>query len=153
MMKRAAFLAVVLVGGFFAYRHFSGDDVEARYRAFADEILHRRYDTAATMADGLAAGDLGKLGSQERIGGGPAMFQTLFPSRFVVDSRTSAPDGSVVLHATQTVLFNPVGVESAVRPAMFATLKQVVTLHKSAGEWKVIAFENTFERMDTLSSR
>ena len=153
MMKRAAFLAVVLVGGFFAYRHFSGDAVEERYRAFAEEILHRRYDAAANMADGLTAGDLAKLGSQERIGGGPPMFQTLLPSRFVVDSRTSTPDGSVMLHATQTVLFNPVGVESAVRPAMFATLKQVVTLHKNTGEWKVIAFENTFERMDTLSSR
>lgn len=153
MMKRAAFLAVILAGGFFAYRQFSGNDVEARYRAFAGEILHRRYDAAANMADGLTAGDLGKLGSQERIGGGPPMFQTLFPSRFVVNSRTSAPDGSVILHATQTVLFNPVGVESAVRPAMFATLKQVVTLHKSAGEWKVTAFENKFESMDTISSR
>ncbi|HEX7419879.1 MAG TPA: hypothetical protein VF505_08320 [Thermoanaerobaculia bacterium] len=127
--------------------------MEARYRAFADEILHRRYDAAAEMSDGLTAADLGKLGSQERIGGGPPMFQTLFPSRFVVNSRTSSPDGSVVLHATQTVLFNPVGVESAVRPAMFATLKQVVTLHKNAGQWKITAFENTFESMDTLSSR
>ena len=133
-MNRAAFFALVLIGGFFAYRYFSGDNVEDRYRAFADEILHRRYDAAASMADGLTAADIGKLGSQERIGGGPPMFQTLFPSRFVVDSRSTTPDGSVVLHATQTVLFNPVGVESAVRPAMFATLKQVVTLHKSAGE-------------------
>lgn len=103
-MKRAAFLAVVLAGGFFADRHFSGDDVEARYRAFADEILHRRYDAAAEMADGLTAADLDKLGSQERIGGGPPMFLTLFPSRFVVESRTSTPDGFVVLPVIQTVL-------------------------------------------------
>ena len=86
------------------------------------------------MCDGLSSKDLEQLGSQERIGAGPPMFQTLFPSRFVVASREKSPDGSVTLHATQTVLFNPVGVESAVRPAMFAKLKQVITLHKQSGE-------------------
>jgi len=77
------------------------------------------------------------------------MFQTLFPSRFVVNSRESAPDGSVVLHATQTVLFNPVGVEST-RPAMKATLDQVVTMRRRDGEWKVAAFENNATSLDSL---
>ena len=59
----------------------------------------------------------------------------------------------MTLHATQTVRFNPAGVESATRPAMFATLKQVVTLHKGSNGWRVIAFENNFDKMDSLSQR
>jgi hypothetical protein len=152
-MKRAILVAIVLAGGFAGYRHFfSADRVEANYKAFAEEVLNRRYDAAAAMTDGLTASDLENLGSQERIGAGAAMFQTLFPSRFVVDSRESTPDGSVVLHATQTVLFNPVGIESAI-PAMKATLRQVVTMRKRDGEWRVAAFENNFESMDSLSRR
>jgi hypothetical protein len=150
LMKRAIFVVIVLAGGFAGYRHFfSTDRVEANYKAFAEEVLNRRYDKAAAMTDGLTAGDLEQLGSQERIGAGVAMFQTLFPSRFVVNSRNSAADGSVVLHVTQTVLFNPVGVESA-RPAMKATLNQVVTMRERDGEWKVAAFENNFESLDSL---
>jgi len=156
MMKRAAFAAVVaiiVIVAFFGYRRFAAHDaVEQRYMTFAEEILQRHYDKAAAMSDGLTAADLETRGSQERIGAGPAMLQTLFASRFVVTSRSSAPDGSVILHATQTVLFNPPGVESA-RPAMKAMLKQVVTLHKRGDEWKVTAFENAFDGMETLTSR
>jgi hypothetical protein len=59
----------------------------------------------------------------------------------------------VTLHATQTVLFNPAGVESATRPAMFATLKQVVTLRKGSSGWRITAFENNFEKMDAVTHR
>lgn len=153
-MKKLVFVGVVLLAGVFAYRYLVVDRAEVRqYEAFAEEILHRRYDAAARMADGLTALDLEKLGSQERIGGGPPMFQTIFRSRFDIHDRTVASDGSVVLHATQVVRFNPAGVESAVRPAMFATLRQVVTLRKIAGEWKVTSFENVFEGMDRTPSR
>jgi hypothetical protein len=51
------------------------------------------------------------------------------------------------------VLFNPAGVESAVRPAMSATMNQTVTLRKTAGGWKVAAFENKLEKVDSLMSR
>ena len=81
------------------------------------------------------------------------MFQTLFKSRFAIDSNESLPDGGVTLHATQTVLFNPVGVESAVRPAMFATMKQIVQMKKGDGGWKITSFDNTFENMDSTSGR
>lgn|GEM_PF-981766 len=150
-MKKIVILAVLILAVVFGYRYFTGggDRVEARYKEFAEEILHRRYSEAAAMSDGLAAADLEKLGSQEQIGAGPAMFQKLFASRFDINSRSDAPDGSVVLHATQLVRFNPAGVESAIRPAMFATLRQVVTLKKKDGDWKVTAFENVFEKMDS----
>jgi len=81
------------------------------------------------------------------------MFQQLFPSRFTIDSKETNADGSVTLHATQLVRFNPAGVESAVRPAMMATLKQVVTLRKDGGDWRVVQFKNTFDRMDSTSGR
>ena len=152
MLKRTVLVALCVGVAFLGYRRFAAGGAEAKYEAFAKAILHRDYDAAALMTDGLTARDLSQLGSQERIGGGPPMFQTLFPSHFAIDSRTEGPDGSVVLHATQTVLFNPVGVEST-RPAMKAVLKQIVTLHKNAGDWKITAFENKFDSMDTLSSR
>ncbi len=68
-------------------------------------------------------------------------------------SNEKAADGSVTLHATQTVLFNSVGVESAVRPAMYAKLKQVIGLKKGNGGWKVTSFQNTFVEMDSYSAK
>ena len=47
------------------------------------------------VIDGLTAADLGKSGSQEQIGAGPSMFQTLFPSRFRIDSREKTPDAKL----------------------------------------------------------
>ena len=72
---------------------------------------------------------------------------------FMDQLRRNPSDRAVEIHATQTVLFNPPGVESALRPAMFATLSQTVTLHKRGGEWKITSFENEFVSMDSLTSR
>jgi len=152
-MKRAVAGLVLVAGIVIAYRHYSASRPEAVYQQFAEEMLHRRYDAAAALADSLTGGELAKLGTQERIGAGPQMFQTLFPSRFRIDSKKDEADGTVTLNAVQTVLFNPEGVESAVRPAMFADMKQVVTLKKTGGGWKVAAFTNEFQRMDSLTSR
>ena len=152
-MKKAFVVLGLIAIAFLVWRYRSTHGPEACYRQFAEEILHRRYDAAAAMSYGLSADDLAKLGSQERIGAGPAMFQTLFPSRFAIESSEAGADGARTLHATQTVLFNPVGVESALRPAMFATLKQVVTLQKRTGGWRVTAFSNEFVKMDTLGDR
>ena len=152
-MKKAFVVIAIIGGSFLVYRHVIAGGPEATYKKFAEEVLHRNYDAAAAMAEGLTASDLQRLGSQERIGAGPQMFQTLFPSHFAIDSKDSGADGAVTLYATQTVRFNPAGVESATRPAMFATLKQVVTLHKGSNGWRVIAFENNFDKMDSLSQR
>ena len=153
-MRRIVVL-LILVGSFALgyYWYHARRAPIMQYEAFANEVLHRRYEAAAAMADGLSATDLEKLGSQERIGAGPSMFQTLFPSRFTIESQETGSDGVVTIHATQTVLFNPAGVESAVRPAMYATLKQVTRLKNGSGGWKVVEFENSFEKMDSLTSR
>ncbi len=151
-MKKVLGVVILAVVIFLGIRQCRSGGPEARYQAFAEEVLHRRYAEAAGMAEGLTEADLRKVGTQERIGG-PALFQTLFPSRFKIESQDRAADGTVTLHATQTVLFNPVGVESALRPAMFATMKQSVSLRKLRGGWKVTKFENEFERMDSLTDR
>ena len=143
--------AVAVVAGRFYY---SGSIAPVRtYKTFAEHVLHRRYDAASAMADGLTADDIQKSGSQEKIGPGPQMFQTLFPSRFTIESQERDADGTLILHAVQTVLFNPAGVESAVFPAMYAKMKQTVRMHRSGGGWKITAFENTFDSMDSTRRR
>jgi hypothetical protein len=152
-MKRLIATAALLAAAFFGYRYYDASYApEKKYKEFAEEMLKRHYDSAAAMTDGLTAQDLAKAGTQEKIGAGPATFQTLFPSRFNIESRTATNLG-VTLHAVQTVLFNPPGVESAVRPAMYATLNQTVTLRQTPDGWKVTSFESKFERMDSLTAR
>lgn len=151
-MKRVVVVAVVAAAAFLAWRHFRASGPEAVYREFAEAMLERDYTRAATLADGLSSDDLAKLGTQERIGAGPPMFQKLFPSRFNIESKTSEGD-DVVIHAAQTVLFNPVGVESAMRPAMTAKMRQVATMRKVGGDWRVRQFENEFVSMGTTSKR
>jgi len=152
-MKRLVAGLALVAGIVLAYRQYSSSGPVGTYQKFAEEMLHRRYDAAAAFSDTLTAGELAKLGTQERIGPGPQMFQTLFPSRFRIVSNDRAADGTVTLNAVQTVLFNPEGVESAVRPAMYADMKQVVTMKKGSSGWKVAAFTNEFQRMDSLSAR
>src|SRR5438105_2240111 len=105
-MRRVVAAVILLAAIGFGYHYYSSTYAPVNhYKAFAEEILHRRYEKAAEMADGLTSADLEKLGSQERIGAGPPMFQTLFPSKFKIDSQQTASDGDITLNATQTVLF------------------------------------------------
>ena len=150
-MRRTVIVIVLVLGGFAGYRYIGSRTTAAgRYRAFAEEILYRRYDNAAAMTDGLTSSQLAQLGTQERIGAGPQMFQTLFPSRYSIESEETAADGTVTIRAIQTVFFNPVGVESAVRPAMYAEMKQVASLRKTSDGWKVTAFDNAFQKMESV---
>lgn len=151
-MKRMVIVAAVALGAAILYHHTTASDPVKVYEKFAEEVLRRHYAAAAEMSSGLTATELERLGSQERIGGGPPMFQTLFSSQFRIDSVERAGDRATVV-AVQTVLFNPVGVESAVRPAMYAELRQVAGLRKSSSGWKVATFQNEFIKMDELPRR
>lgn len=147
-MKRLVAAVVVLAGAFVAWRTVDGRMApERQYKAFAEDILHRRFDDAAARADGLTATQLARTAAID-----PAMLQTLFPSRFEITSRAWSGD-ELTLAAVQTALFNPPGVESALRPAMFATLNQSATLRKTDGGWKVTRFESKLAKMDTVSER
>jgi hypothetical protein len=150
-MRKVLLVLVAAAAAVIGVRHYRNAPVR-EYKKFAEEILHRRYEAAAAMTDGLTPDDLSRQGSQERIGAGPAMFQSLFPSRFTIDSAEKGSDGVVTINATQTVLFTPPGVESGL-PAMFAVLKQVTRLRNSGGSWKIVSFENTFDHMDSVRRR
>lgn len=151
-MKRfATVLVVVAAAGYWYYR--TSHAPEALYKEFAEAVLHRHYDAAAAMTDGLTAAQLARSGTQEKIGAGPAMFQTLYPSRFTIESRERSSDGTITIKGVQTVLFNPPGVESAMRASMFARMNQTVSMRKISGDWKIVSFENSFGSMDTLSAR
>jgi hypothetical protein len=153
-MKWLIALGILLGAGFLGYRSYDSTTAPVKhYEKFAEEILHRHYDVAAGMCDGLTKEKLEQEGTMEKIGAGPSMFQTLFDSRFAIASKETAPDGSVTLNAEQMVLWNPPGVESAMRPAMYAKMNQVVTLHKTGEGWKVTAFKNTFGSMDEFKVR
>lgn len=152
-MKKAVAGIVAVVALFVAYRYYDASYAPVtRYKKFAEEVLKRHYDAAAAMCDGLTAKDLEALGTQEHIGAGPAMFQTLFPSQFAIESQEKSDDGTITINSVQTVHFNPAGVES-VRPAMYATLRQTTKLKRSGGAWMIVAFRNDFEKMESMTSR
>jgi len=126
-VKRAIAVAVLVAAVVVPYHYYAHSYApREHYRKFAEEILRRHYDAAAAMTDGISAAELAAQGSQEKIGAGPQMFQQLFPSNYTIESHDTAADGTLTLHAIQTVFFNPVGVESAVRPAMYAKLNQEI---------------------------
>ena len=149
-MKWLIALGVLASAGFLGYRSYDSSSAPVKvYENFAEEILHRHYDIAAGMCDGLSRETLEQSGTMEKIGAGPTMFQTLFDSRFEIQSKETAADGAVNLNALQIVLWNPPGVESVMRPAMYAKMNQLVTLRKSGSDWKVVSFKNDFVSMDS----
>ena len=153
-MKGLIALGVLAAAGFFGYRAYEASTAPVkRYEAFAEELLHVRYDAAAAMCDGIPREKLKESATMEKIGAGSTMFQTLFPSRFAIRSREAGAGGAVTLDAVQTVLWNPPGVESVMRPAMSAKMNQRVTLRKIGGEWMVVGFRNTFGSMDAGNAR
>jgi hypothetical protein len=150
-MKRFAAL-VLVIAAIAGYRYYAGNAPVRAYEQFAEAILHRQYDAAAAMTTGLTPAALERSGTQEKAGAGPAMFQTLFKSNFRIDSKEVDADGGVNLKCVQTVLFNPVGVEST-RPAMYLRMNQTVRMRNVEGVWKVVSFENAFDKMDSLTAR
>ncbi len=153
-MKRVIALLIASVAGFAGWRYYSASYAPVQtYKEFAEHMLNGRYDKASALADGLSPDALQKLGTQERIGAGPPMFQTIFPSTFTIETEEKDADGTLTMHATQLVRFNPAGIESAVRPAMFAKMKQTTRMQQKGGGWKVTAFENTFDSMGSMGGR
>jgi len=153
-MKGWIVLGILAAAGFAGYRVYDSRTAPVkRYEKFAEEILNRRYGVAEGMCDGLSKESLEESGTMEKIGAGPSMFQTLFPSRFDIRSKETDPDGGIALQTVQTVLWNPPGVESVMRPAMSAKMNQRVTLRKVGSEWKVTAFRNTFGSMGAWNGK
>ena len=55
-MKRAVVAVVVLAAAFLGYRHYDKSYSPVQhYKKFAEQILHRQYDAASELTDGIAA--------------------------------------------------------------------------------------------------
>ena len=66
-MRRVIAAAALLAAAFFGYRYYDTSYApEKKYKEFAEEMLKRHYDTAATMTDGLTAQDLPKRARRRR---------------------------------------------------------------------------------------
>ena len=79
--------------------------------------------------------------------------QELRGTGYEVTSRTAGAAGvEVTLDVTQTVGFNPPGVESALRPAMKATVRHRATLQRTAAGWKVAALTSKLVGEDEIST-
>jgi len=71
----------------------------------------------------------------------PYSIQTLGRIDYALQSSERGADSNEVnLAVEQTVYFNPPGVESAMRAAMYMTIIHKVTMKKGDGGWKVVAF-------------
>jgi hypothetical protein len=120
------------------------------FTAYADALARGRHDLARELATGELAGS--EAGERHRAAGWVPV-QELRGTSYEVTSRTASPAGDeVTLDVTQTVGFNPPGVESALRPAMKARFRQRATLRRTATGWKVAAFTSEFVGADELST-
>ena len=134
-MKRAVVAVVVVAAAFLAYRHYDKSYSPVQhYKKFAEQILHRQYDAASELTDGIAAKDLEKQGSQEKIGAGPAMFQTLFPSRFAIESTESVIIG-VDPHKRSHTAAVVAGQQVVDQLRVAATRTGIQQLQRWANEW------------------
>ena len=147
-MKNLILALVLIAAAFFAWRYTKSHGLNGTYQEFAEDMTHRRFDKAAALTDGLSESDLQKIADDGGLN--PAMMQTIFPSKFAIESTEKQPDGSVKMTAVHTVLFNPPGVESALRPAMYAAQRQVITLRKAGLGWRITSFKSNVEKMDSV---
>lgn len=146
-MKKLLVLVVLAVAVAIWYRSYREEQAPVRVlTAYADAVASGRHDLARQFADG----DLAGAGAGERhAAAGWVPVQELRGVHYRVDSRTASADGNeVALVVTQTVGFNPPGVESALRPAMQARFRLQATVRSTASGWKVVAFSSEFLEAD-----
>ena len=151
-MKRLVVLILVVAAAAVAYRVHRERQAPLRtLTAYADAVARGRHDLARQFADGELAGAPAG-GRHNRAGWVPV--ESLRSIGYRVDSRSESADGrEISLDVTQTVGFNPPGVESALRPAMKATFRLRATVRRTAAGWKVAAFTSEFVAADEVSTR
>jgi len=74
-------------------------------------------------------------------------------TKYAVLSSTRTPEGDVSLIVKETIAFDPAGITSGIGGAMFAVFRHVATVRRTAGGWKVVAFEPTFVEMGDMRRR
>jgi hypothetical protein len=150
-VRKLVVLVVIVAAAVVAYRaHRSKQAPVDVFTAYADALARGRHDLARELATGELAGS--EAGERHRSAGWVPV-QELRGTSYEVTSRTDGAAGDeVTLDVTQTVGFNPPGVESALRPAMRATFRQRATLRHTTSGWKVAAFTSKFVGADEIST-
>ena len=142
-MKKVLVLLVIAAGALLFYlNHQKQQEPFKAFTAYADAVARGRHDLARQYADGeIANEDQGERYAEA----GWVPVQEIRDLSYVVNSQTRSADGEeVAFDVTQTLAFNPPGVESAIRAAMKATFHQTATVRKTGSGWKVVAFKSDF---------
>ncbi len=140
-MKKLVVLGVVALAGFLGWRvHRAHQAPVEVFEKFSNAVAQGRWDLAEPyLEEPVADREAGERFAA--VGWIPV--QELRSVQHRVTSRKDSRD-RVTLEVTQTVGFNPPGVESAMFSAMQARFNQVATLHETPNGWKVVEFTNTF---------
>jgi hypothetical protein len=150
-MKKLIVLLSIAAAVGIAYRvHRDRQAPVDAFTAYADALARGRHDLARDLAIGELAGS--EAGERHSAAGWVPV-QELRGTSYTVTSRTASATGDeVTLDVTQTVGFNPPGVESALRPAMKATFRQRAIVRRTAAGWRVASFASELVAVDEIST-
>jgi hypothetical protein len=148
-MKKIVLGAVLLAGALLGYRWFQGWRAYKAYQAFADSWARGNRIAAAEHGDEGAVRYAFEKKPIRGTRGGAAM-EAFRGTLYAVGSKTRNDDGDVELFVTQTVLFDPPGMTTALGGAMFARFHEAATVRDTPDGWRVVAFEPTFVEMGPL---
>ena len=139
-MLRRAVLGILGLSALLLLIHCAGGGPEKTFEKFASAWADERVDEAVSYCEGEAAKNAVKaIGISQVMS--PYSIQTLGKIDYAVQSSEKGVDSNqVILTVEQTVYFNPPGVESAMRAAMYMTIIHKVTMQKASGSWKVASF-------------
>jgi hypothetical protein len=112
------------------------------FRAFARDWA--REDTPSAVA--WTTGETAKKAVEEKILRGVvrAPMEAFRGSSQELESRETAPDGTVILTVRQAVYYDPPGVTSGVGGAGVATIRHVARLKKTPDGWRIAEWTPTF---------
>jgi len=140
-MRKLVLLLLVAAAAALAYRSHRERAAPVRaFVAYADALAAGRHDLARQWATGDLAG--ARAGERHAVAGWVPVEELRGTSYRVTSRRPGVSAGEVALEVTQTVAFNPPGVESALRAAMRATFRQRATVRRTASGWRVAAFSS-----------
>ena len=139
MLRRSLALSLAL-SAFLVVVNCAGGSAEKTFEKFASAWADERTEDALAYCEGDSAKEAVKaLGISQLLS--PYSIQTLGRIDYEVQStEKGANSGELNLTVEQQIYFNPPGVESAVRAAMYATVIHHVIMKKGSGGWKVVSF-------------
>ncbi len=148
-MKKLLGLLLLAGAAFLGYRWFAGRGAYESYEKFAEAWVHGDRVAAAKWGD---ADTVRYAFERKAIRGtrSGSLIEAFRGTRYDVESRTSSPEGDVLLEVRQTILFDPPGVTTGIGGAMVTHFHDAATVRKTAEGWRVVAFEPTYLDMGEL---